>query len=1518
MKKRRNCSLFLAILMLVSLCFSIIPSAMAEQANYVINENFESDLDSWWFRSDWNGGNWEVKDGVGADGSKALQAVSTVDSPNGEHNIGVYYTLNSGAPGPVTLEEGKTYKLSMDVYRGAGVDSRVYIDDEGGKLGNGAEASKNGEWQTVSTTFTATSEGYNFRLVANALAKGEIVYVDNITLAEVVSGGDNKYNFTFDKNIDGWSGDTDNFAWSSEKYHDASGALSVNEGNAKKTMVISVVIPVEAGEQYTVGYYGYKDTDAATYLDVHDGNVDNNQLIQLGTDVKGKWLYNGATITPTKDEVRMRIIVDNYSSGNFYVDDIVFEKYEAPEVMGSNLLNGGDLEGSLDNLWFRNDWNGGTWEVKDGVGVDGSKGLQAVSAVDSPDGSHNIGLYYSTLGQQPGPLSLEEGKTYELGFDVYRGAGVDSSVYMDDEGGNAVSVSATKNGEWEHVSARFVATSAGYNFRLVANAVAKGEIVYVDNMYVKEVGAEPSIDDVEDKSLAVNGSFENGRGATANGWRQTSVWNRTAEDTQTVNGEEVTVSPVDGDYMMRVMATSTAICMGEPIEVKPNTYYTFSGYVYRTDSQGTTYLNILDEKTHDIPGTQIGTDTVGKWTRVSYTFFSGDYTTVYPRMVVDGTADAQPTGNPIYYDDIQFKELAYTGSKAFPEGVSLTDIKAEYELASDTTSASFAVTKDGLYITSLEDGSAAKYLSEAIASPLTSIINGEPVTWINESSELVDIKNGKKLHAIFMSEDGNYKIEAVWTARDGVGPLEYNQYLTGVKQDISISYDETVSANFKVEADGEATLYRFSRSRVNDGSDPYFAEGVLDTALKANETVISSVENGYSPVASILPYQVIDIDGDHGVYFGHYWSFGKLLVRTNEENEVAITTYLSDDPQATIDREQGETLEIPGFFIGAYEGDIDDGSNDMKNWFWEYKITRSLYENENEPHLEMGDIGITSELMQENLFDTWPDIADYLDVIKIDYIWTLPDGTNPRVDKVQEDTWTPDATRYYDEEKGKVYFGVYETIKDFAANDGIDNPLYLSLYMADTYLGMDIGTKEGREAQLQALKERFRPQDNEYGIGYDYWRSDFVVEQSYNYDSHEGLLWILDNMIEYSDEFRYEHCSGAGSLKDFTTLERMAFMTTEDTARPLNHRMSLYANTYMISPTQLKGDLNMTYNDRDYGALTGYGPIIGYDEEGNMIDVWTDEDYVTYTLRTSMLGASMVCFNKEGLEMNLDTIKEHYDLYNNTHRAILRDCNVYHILEAPTGWDWNDWDGIMYYNENIEKGTVQLFKENETAPDEKTIVLKGLDAATMYSLSFVDRTEQNTVMSGADLMTKGIKVTGMDTRYDSEIIYIEKLSDIDISVEAIFEDDNEDSRPEEVVIELVTNGESAGDDKLVLNKANGFKGVFENYQSVIGGDLVEYSIMAPDIEGYNYEITGNASEGFVVKYTATKIDDKPVKPEEPKDDPKEDPKDEPEKPNEDAPKTGEESGLMIWMLALLSAAVTAMAAARRVRKRSGR
>ena len=367
-------------------------------------------------------------------------------------------------------------------------------------------------------------------------------------------------------------------------------------------------------------------------------------------------------------------------------------------------------------------------------------------------------------------------------------------------------------------------------------------------------------------------------------------------------------------------------------------------------------------------------------------------------------------------------------------------------------------------------------------------------------------------------------------------------------------------------------------------------------------------------------------------------------------------------------------------------------------------------------------------------------IEDYIRVVKMDYPWTVPDGYAARQDVVTEDKWLPDATKYPNGHN------LWSAIRAHSPN------MRFALYMADTYQGVDIGTEYGRNLQIQALKERFRPTNNDYGLGFDYWRSDFNVEASHDYDSHEGLLEILDTMIDYSSDFRYEHCMGGGTLKEFTTLERMTFMTTEDTALPLNHRMSLYANSYMIHPVQLKADLNMTYTSRDYGALTGYGNILTSGQQ-----CWTSEEYSKYALRTGMMGASMLAFPHQALVQHNAMIETHHDLYNQVQRPILRDCNVYHILPSPTGWTYADWDGIQYYNENIDKGVVMLFKENTTAPNSKTIVLKGLDANTSYTLTFIDRTAQNCVKTGAELMSTGINVTGMTEQYDSELIYIEPV-----------------------------------------------------------------------------------------------------------------------------------------------------------------
>ncbi|MFR9208493.1 MAG: Ig-like domain-containing protein, partial [Lachnospiraceae bacterium] len=322
-----------------------------------------------------------------------------------------------------------------------------------------------------------------------------------------------------------------------------------------------------------------------------------------------------------------------------------------------------------------------------------------------------------------------------------------------------------------------------------------------------------------------------------------------------------------------------------------------------------------------------------------------------------------------------------------------------------------------------------------------------------------------------------------------------------------------------------------------------------------------------------------------------------------------------------------------------------------------------------------------------------------------------------------------------------------------------------------------------------ALKERFGTAENRSTNsgwatdvhGYDYWRSDFDVEGTYDYAKHEGLLYILDEMIKYSDEFRYEHCSGGGSLKDFSTLERMSFMTNEDTAMAINHRICLYAASYMINPVQLKADLNMTYNNKDFGAIRkdnpehtySTSPYVCTDESGNMMNVWEDPEYILYSLRSGFLGSTMVCFNEEGLTLNKDLITEQWKLYEEKQRPILRGANVYHILEQPSGipWDWADWDGLMFYNDELDEGSVLLFRENDEVngtkvPTEKTIKLKGLDKNATYNVTFEDRTNLSGKFTGAQLMEEGLFVNDMTKVHDSECIFIAKAAP-EVPVEGI-------------------------------------------------------------------------------------------------------------------------------------------------------
>ena len=296
-----------------------------------------------------------------------------------------------------------------------------------------------------------------------------------------------------------------------------------------------------------------------------------------------------------------------------------------------------------------------------------------------------------------------------------------------------------------------------------------------------------------------------------------------------------------------------------------------------------------------------------------------------------------------------------------------------------------------------------------------------------------------------------------------------------------------------------------------------------------------------------------------------------------------------------------------------------------------------------------------------------------------------------------------------------------------------------------TFEWTDIATKEGREKEKKALLERY---DNWH---YDYWRSDMKLEAKFDYLSHEGLLEILDYMIEKRPNFRYEHCGNGGLLKDFTTLQRITVLTNEDSGGPECHRESFYSCSYMINPVQLKTDVGM-----NLGPLGEVPNKAGYAPSGGTIN--DSPQWVKYILRTGFMGANMATNWCVYTPNQIDGVKEHWPLYKSKQRPILRGlkvgdtpADVYHILPAPDGINW---DGIEYYNTSLNKGSILLFKPSESVASSKVIKLRGLEKTKKYTLTFQDRIEQNSVKSGAELMTNGIEVKGMTGSYASEIIWI--------------------------------------------------------------------------------------------------------------------------------------------------------------------
>lgn len=600
----------------------------------------------------------------------------------------------------------------------------------------------------------------------------------------------------------------------------------------------------------------------------------------------------------------------------------------------------------------------------------------------------------------------------------------------------------------------------------------------------------------------------------------------------------------------------------------------------------------------------------------------------------------------------------------------------------------------------------------------------------------------------FISEVHNLNLTMYFKLASEDGPMEiWSEIYNASDEEITLYRQESFKT--AIDLGGNLKIWRFHKDSGYADEVGTYVDTVQNNAFLVSETnpKLNWNENGF------IPCIFID-QGTSGAYLAYEFPKGRIetiSISSGEKYQISLAAGLNDGFKTNLP--SGETFVVPTVYFGLYEGDVDDGSNIFKRWFFNNKAPASLRQNTNEPLMELArniyaldsnqyPLGIYSEYnklaAQMTLFPS-QQLGVELEVI--DWGWW-----NPR----KPSDWSGNS-QYWPNGiaaagaligQNNANFALYYLLHDQYA--GSEEMLTSqNSNMSEWFIGQDEsslvyggGTGRadlGNEACVEFLKVSLLASMNENNV-YSY-RSDYepILDNSYQTNRHKfgaldtaywcatGYYELLDSLI--SNGKRYESCSSGGSLKDYATLKRASTVMAVDVYDPLTLRKAFYDSSFCIPSAQIHmfSKVDYCYTENEGGAIIQ----ARYDD-----NAW--DDYVFYS---SLLGSVSWCGDTPE---KYSVMPKYTSIYKEKLRPLIRNANVYHVLDRPTG---EDWDAIEFYDPNTTnaiRGALFVFKP--AGPDSKTIVLKGLDPDYTYTVEFQDRTQQNTTATGAQLMQEGLTI----------------------------------------------------------------------------------------------------------------------------------------------------------------------------------
>jgi len=610
-----------------------------------------------------------------------------------------------------------------------------------------------------------------------------------------------------------------------------------------------------------------------------------------------------------------------------------------------------------------------------------------------------------------------------------------------------------------------------------------------------------------------------------------------------------------------------------------------------------------------------------------------------------------------------------------------------------------------------------------------------PLPWRQvTASELPDPAIGH--YFVYTCDDPKLELASVWRCVNGPGPIEHELSITNHgTQTVQLPLQASLAFDSIAAPDGHALeCWTIEKGAGTPGA---VGEHITPVGEGFTQTFDST---SYAPDKGqeMIPWLAIhDPQAKRGWYVGIEFS-GRVRIAITRQPRLAgavlhVEAGLTAEKDYLTELAPGQTLRLPSVFVGCYQGEVDDGCNQLRRWLksavcppvtdphyplltnnsWgsgmavDERLSRTMIDQSAELGLEMFHVdagwfrGVGDWFPDAKKFPTGLEpVADYAHAKGLKFgLWvgwtqggnqrdqTGPDRPLSVFDPQMKDWFPSDVAATW---KPADFTGQTVCLADPAAEQWCLD----SLRRIITQYKLDM-----LEHDQRMIVDACRRTDHPHTAS----RTDVAAQAT------QAYYRIYDTLRREHADLLLEDCVNGGRMVDFGVIRRANYISITDTYDPLSNRRAFYDASYLLPPAYCE-----CYIANHPGK--------------------TLANFV-FMLRSGMMGWCTIMTDTSKWTPEQHTAaKRQFALYKSALRPLIRQADLYHLSERPDGVRW---DAIEYWDESTGKGAVFAFR-GTTPEAEHHFILRGLRADANYKLTSEDGSLSSADFTGASLRHDGI------------------------------------------------------------------------------------------------------------------------------------------------------------------------------------